>query len=167
MAKTLGAYIRFVPEEDQETIVGVLKYKRDQIHRGMLCFIPTTEILSTLRNAHVHYLNHQQNLAMQAQQQMNNQLYQYPNTGYGSGYFSQGSGGGGGLRGLQSLSNLNTKPYNIPIMSNDSIHFAYAAVIAAMAIQKKDEEAKELSNESDITEEPQTLEQRTTHAEVA
>src|SRR5262245_9687958 len=78
MAKTLGSYIRFIPKADQETMVAVLRYKRNEMHRGMLAFIPIDEIMWTLRDAQQIWANWSTAQYLAQQQAQHNQSYQNP-----------------------------------------------------------------------------------------
>lgn len=155
MAKTLGSYIRFVPEKDQDTIVGVLSFTRKGLHRGMLCFIPTREILSSLRNAGGNYLNAQQ---QQASLQQIQQYYPpYPPIGSGQAVGISPTTTGTYATpytipnsvGVGRLQSGNSQNYLMPNTNN--IYFAYAAVVVAMTLQRRDEEMRENDEEVEQT----------------
>lgn len=160
MTKTLGSYIRFIPEVDQDTLVLALSttHRRSGVHRGMLAFIPIDELIVSLRqlatastSAYIY--------------QPNQHLYPRQIGGTQSGYSNpylgtQTTSSPGGQQGLglgipqpigsqlaglgQALGNY-IPPMNIGALEQQCL-FAYASLVTAIGIMKmqteRDEEIK-------------------------
>ena len=132
MAKTLASYVRFIPDADQETMVAVLSPKRQNIHRGMLCFIPIEELIDRLRRYYAY------DSSPYAPNPIGPSPYGNPFGGMGIGSLQQSYQPGYQPYGQA----VNKQPHSPPPSATD-IHFAYSALLIAMAMQKKDEELRE------------------------
>lgn len=130
MNKSLGEYIRLIPREDQDTMVGALLSKRPGLHRGMLAFVPIEGIKQALRPRHPDYgyAQQQQMAALQNQQWTTQWVNPATTTGTitSSGAISGIAGGGYGT----SIGGAGYSPYAQEVPQ--TYLFAYAALLAAI-----------------------------------